>query len=419
MEMRVSDIDLGALTQGRTFYPSPVAWEDEVLYFLMLDRYSDGRENDYRDNTGTLVTTGTTPLFQPGDRGNATTTTNDRQQWVEAGNRFVGGTLRGLKSKIGYLQRLGITAIWVSPIFKQVPAQQSYHGYGIQNFLDVDPRFGTRDNLVSLVRTAHEHGLRVILDIILNHVGDVFAYRSEHMPCDIRDDQGNVVGREACWQVDGTVYPVQGYRDAAGNPTLPFAPVGAAGLPDAAIWPAELQPPETFSRRGKIRNWDFDPEFREGDFETLKDIRQGTGPVDDYCPSDAFRALCRCFQFWIALADIDGFRVDTVKHMDDGASRLFTSVIHEFAQPLGKENFYLIGEITGINAALGINDIQDKIEYLVTLLLDSGVLCFDITQRLSTGFKTFEKGLSDERRAEIGVYNIDDSTTSESNKSQT
>jgi len=133
MEMRVSDIDLGALTQGRTFYPSPVAWEDEVLYFLMLDRYSDGRENDYRDNTGTLVTTGTTPLFQPGDRGNATTTTNDRQQWVEAGNRFVGGTLRGLESKIGYLQRLGITAIWVSPIFKQVPAQQSYHGYGIQN----------------------------------------------------------------------------------------------------------------------------------------------------------------------------------------------------------------------------------------------------------------------------------------------
>lgn len=78
------------------------------------------------------------------------------------------------------------------------------------------------------------------------------------------------------------------------------------------------------------------------------------------------------------MADLDGLRVDTVKHMDDGASRLFTSIIHEFAQTLGKENFYLIGEITGgrqrafttleltgMNAALGIDDVQDKIEYLI------------------------------------------------------
>ena len=78
------------------------------------------------------------------------------------------------------------------------------------------------------------------------------------------------------------------------------------------------------------------------------------------------------------MADVDGFRVDTVKHMDDGASRLFTSAIHEFAETIGKENFYLIAEITGgrqraiqtletvgMNAALGINDIPDKVEYLV------------------------------------------------------
>jgi len=378
MEQRIADIDFDALTAGRTFFPSPSAWEDEVLYFLMLDRFSDGRENGYRDNSGALVATGTTAPFQTADRGNATATASDRQRWVEAGNRFVGGTLRGLETKIGYLERLGITAIWVSPVFKQIPSQETFHGYGIQNFLDVDPRFGTRADLAALVRTAHDHGIRVILDVILNHTGDVFDYQPQQLRCDVFDDHGHFLRKEACWQSDGTVYGVAGYRDPAGAPTLPFGPVGPSAFPDAAIWPSELQPPETFTRKGKIRNWDNDPEFREGDFETLKDIHQGAGPVDEYRASEAFFALCRAFQFWIAFADVDGFRVDTVKHMDDGASRLFTSVIHEFAQTLGKENFYLIGEITGgrerafntleitgMDAALGIDDVQDKIEYLL------------------------------------------------------
>jgi hypothetical protein len=74
MEQRIADIDFDALTKGRTFFRSPAAWEDEVLYSLMVDRFSDGRENGFRDNAGAVVTTGTTAPFQPGDRGNATTT---------------------------------------------------------------------------------------------------------------------------------------------------------------------------------------------------------------------------------------------------------------------------------------------------------------------------------------------------------
>lgn len=377
MEHRVADIDFRKLTKGRTYFPSPAAWEDEVLYFFMLDRFSDGKENDYVDNAGVRVTTGSTPRFKPSDRGNATSTATARQHWVDAGGGFVGGTLRGVESKIGYLKRLHVTAIWISPVFKQVKSQDTYHGYGIQNFLDVDPRFGTRDDLVRLVRTAHQHGIRVILDIILNHTGDVFAYKSDSLRCDVVENS-QVIGKEACWQADGTVYPVEGYRDAAGSPVLPFGPVAAAEFPDGAIWPVELQARDTFTRKGKIRNWDNDPEFREGDFESLKDIHQGGGPIDFYQPSPAFLALCKAFQFWIGLTDVDGFRVDTVKHMDDGATRFFASSIHEFAQSLGKENFYLIGEITGgranafntlettgLNAALGIDDVQDKIEYVV------------------------------------------------------
>jgi len=377
MEIRLSQIDFTALT-NRRFFPSPTTWEDEVLYFLLLDRYSDGNENLYKDIDGELVTTGTTPPFQDRDNGNAVHNEADAKNWRDAGARFVGGTLGGLESKMGYLSRLGITTIWISPIFQQVPSEQTYHGYGIQYYLNVDPRFGSRDDLVSMVNTAHSHGVRVVLDIILNHAGDVFSYLPEERRCDVTNKDGQIVGKEACWQSDGRVYGVQGFRNEAGQADLPYGPIDESLFPNAGVWPSEFQEPETFTRKGRIRNFDYDPEFREGDFVSLKDIRLGEGSVDAFRPSAALMHLCDVFKFWIAFADIDGFRVDTVKHMDDGASRLFTSSIHEFAETIGKENFYLIAEITGgrerafhtletvgMNAALGINDIPDKVEYLV------------------------------------------------------
>ena len=372
-EKSLGEVDFSVLLRGKQFFGSPVAWEDEVLYFLMLDRFSDGLETNYLDNGGALVTTGSTPVFQPGDASGA-----DRDSWVAAGQRFCGGKLRGLASKIGYLKRLGISAIWVSPIFKQLPRpRETYHGYGIQDFLDVEPRFGSRDDLRSLVQTAHEHGIRVILDIILNHTGDVFAYDPDRYLTQGRDGGTFMDPR---W--DGHEYSVAGFRDAALQPTLPFAPVDLAvhpgAYPDGAVWPRELQSATTFTRKGRINNWDHDPEFLEGDFSDLKNVNLGRGGVDDFEPSAALKHLGEVYKFWIAFADIDGFRVDTVKHMDLGASRYFGSVIHEFAQSIGKENFYLIAEITGgrsrafqtlevtgLDAALGVDDIPDKVEYMV------------------------------------------------------
>ncbi|MGW8249334.1 MAG: alpha-amylase family glycosyl hydrolase, partial [Anaerolineales bacterium] len=377
VEKSLQQLDLPRLTRRR-YTPSPAAWEDQVLYFLMLDRFSDGGEQGYHGNDGEPVVEGSTPPFHPGDEGNAISNEADAARWREAGARWVGGTLKGLTSKIGYLQRLGATAIWVSPVFKQVPFQESYHGYGIQNFLDVDPHFGTRRDLRQMVRTAHRHGIYVILDIILNHSGDVFAYDPDRY---WTQDPGS-----GEWYIDprwdGRSYAVTGFRDSSGTPDLPFAPLDRrqqrSAWPDGAIWPAELQLPGTFTARGRISNWDHDPEFMEGDFYDLKDIHLGSGTVDSYQPSQALWDLCQVYKFWIAYADVDGFRVDTVKHMDPGATRFFTSVIHEFAQRIGKENFYLIGEITGgrerafttlettgLDAALGIDDIPDRLEYLV------------------------------------------------------
>ena len=104
METTLEDIDFAGLT-SREFFPSPAAWEDEVLYFLMLDRFSDGQEDGYRDNDGNLVSSGSTPPFSDGDEGNAVASNVDADNWNKAGTRFVGGTLKGLQSKIGYLQR--------------------------------------------------------------------------------------------------------------------------------------------------------------------------------------------------------------------------------------------------------------------------------------------------------------------------
>jgi glycosidase len=374
---RLSDLNLQDHLGG-PFTASPAAWEDQVLYFLLLDRFSDGQETGYRDNDGNPVAGGTTPMLQPADGGNAVTTDADAARWRAAGTEWLGGSLAGLQSKVGYLQRLGVTAIWISPVLKQVSFQASYHGYGTQNFLDIDPHFGTLQDLRALVDTAHEHGIYVILDVVLNHTGDVFAYDPDRYWTQDRDS-----GRwflDPRW--DQGLYRVGGLRDPAGEPTLPFGPVDLAAHPDAwpdgAIWPAELQDPATFTQKGRISNWEWWPEYLKGDFFGLKDVALGTGPVDDYQPSPALLALTRCYQYWIAVADLDGFRVDTVKHMDLGAARFFTSAVHEFAQAIGKDNFYLIAEITGdrrfayetaevtgMDAALGLADVQDKLEWMV------------------------------------------------------
>lgn len=373
MERSIRELDFTVLAAG-PFHPSPSAWEDEVFYFLLVDRFSNGQERGFRDNHGNVVAAGTTAPFQDGDAGNATPTVEEEAAWRAAGTRFCGGTLRGLEGKVGYLKRLGVSAVWISPVLKQVKSQETYHGYGIQDFLDVDPRFGTRDDLRRFVRTAHDNGIRVVLDVIFNHAGDVFAYRPDR-----HETTDPATGRtflDPRW--DRRPYEVAGFRDAAGKPTLPTGPMDLGrhptAWPDGAVWPAELQAERTFSRKGRIDNFDFDPEYREGDFFTLKDISHGEGEIDRYRPSPALRALCDAYRFWMAFADLDGFRIDTVKHMDPGATRYLASVLREFAQRIGKENFYLIGEITGgrsnafttleetgLDAALGVDDIPGRL----------------------------------------------------------
>lgn len=389
----MQDINLSGLIQGRSYYPSPVAWEDEILYFLLVDRFSDGKEYGGFADLNNMPVNGpthnlTTPLFDiEKDAGKA-----NFQTWFDAGKTWCGGNIAGLKNKLGYLKRMGITAIWLSPIFKQVTKSDTYHGYGIQNYLDVDSNFGNRDDLKDFIATAHSMGMRVILDIVLNHAGDVFAYE----------------GNSSFSYLNGQQWPVQGFRqDNNDSGSLPFEPINPnkypQALPNGAIWPKEFQETNTWTCKGEIRNWDNFPEYLDGDFSSFKDINHGQEPRDSSVLNnpnsleniekriEGFQALKSLFylievyKFWIAYADVDGFRVDTVKHIEPGAVRIFANAIHEFAQSLGKENFYIIGEVTGgrgfavdivdttgIDAALGIDDIQGKLEFLAKGLCTPG-----------------------------------------------
>ncbi|KAF2726618.1 alpha-amylase [Polyplosphaeria fusca] len=340
------------------YHSSPTAWEDQQLYFLLPDRFSTGEEDDTLDSANKSSPRSIQP-FAPSDRENAITSPEDAEIWRDSGTIFQNGTLRGIKSKLGYIKRLGVTALWIGPIFKQVSTDKySYHGYAVQDFLKVDPHFGSREDLRDLVQSAHAQGIYVILDIILNHSGDVFAYK----------------GGDKQWS--GQKFHVDGFRDATGAPSIPFAPLDPDNLPEdpnnCAIWPSELQDVGTFTCEGAISNWNYEPEFLNGDFMSYKDIALGGNDPDTFEPTHALRTLCQVYKYWIAYADLDGYRIDTVKHMGFGPTRYLCTTLHEYASSVGKDNFFLVGEVTGdkafetvettgLDAALGIGNVQERL----------------------------------------------------------
>jgi glycosidase len=318
-----SELSSASLVPRGAVHPSPLSWRDQVLYFVLPDRFSDGHES-------------LRPRF---DRAQpAQFRAAGRRAWMGAGLRFQGGTLKGIASKLGYLRDLGVSALWVGPVFRQRADLQTYrgtvletyHGYGIQNFLDVDPRFGTCQDLRDLVDAAHAHRMYVVLDVIYNHSGNNWFY-------DVGGDAATMAPYRA-WPP----YPFHGWRSAKGQSTRMIVTL------DDGVWPREFQDPAWYTRAGQVRRWDPEPgqdpldpglEFRRGDFFDLKDFQLGR--------DDVVGALVRVYQYWIALSDCDGFRVDTVRHVPRDVSKHFCGAIHEYAESIGKDNFLILGEVTG------------------------------------------------------------------------
>ncbi len=143
------DYELKARTRAPGSYAQGFSSED-VIYLMMPDRFANGDpSND------------TLPgLLEGADRANP----NGRH----------GGDFAGVRDRLGYLDDLGMTAIWFTPIFENdmTPAYGAYHGYAATDMYATDPRFGTMDEFVGLVDAVHGRGLKVIMDMIHNHIGD-------------------------------------------------------------------------------------------------------------------------------------------------------------------------------------------------------------------------------------------------------
>jgi glycosidase len=335
----------------QTYHASPVDWRNEILYFLLVDRFSDGLEAER-------------PLLDRRDLASARPAAPNGEawrwdRWAESGAaRWQGGTLNGVRSKLPYLKTLGVTTLWLSPVFKQRGHENSYHGYGVQDFLEVDPRFGTRRDLVELIADAHDAGMRIILDVIYNHSGFNWTYppgtpggeaTAAYLP--YHDGQGDR-------------YAFGAWRGDEGQP------VATIHSGEDGVWPVELQDTELYTRAGSgdLGAGDIvDPhaEHKRSDFITLRDFElDGPGHLSD---------LIACYKYWVALTDCDGFRIDTLKHVTLEEARNFCGAIKEFAAALGKDNFLLVGEIAGgdynqdrylsvlaqnLNAALDIGEMR-------------------------------------------------------------
>ena len=285
-------------------FPSPADWRDQVIYELMIDRFDDGKDH---------------PAYNPKTAG--------RGRDPEEGVRFQGGTIKGITRRLDYLHGLGVTALWITPPLKNRQNDPgSYHGYGAQDFLSIDPRFGTLEDLQELVRQAHRRGLYVLMDIVIDHAGDVWCYQGE---------------QDMIWD-NGRQFEFGRWRRLRGDDK----DAKAALSRDDGVWPVELQHPQAFKRMGRMHNPGKarGAEATDADFYGLKAI--------DLERPEIMQVMVRIYQYWIATADIDGFRIDAFRHIRPEAARVFCNAIRQFACSIGKKNFLMIGEVAADNEKL-------------------------------------------------------------------
>ena len=230
------------------FYALPVQavekeerkWQDEIIYFIMVDRFNNGNPK------------------------------NDLEVDVNDPKAYQGGDLQGIIDKLDYIKDMGFTAIWLTPIFKNEP--KGYHGYWTEDFYEVEENFGTLEDFKKLVDEAHSRGIKVILDLVVNHTG---------------------------------------YNHP---------------------WLNDSEKSEWFHDQNDIMNWRNQEEVENGWLYGLPDLAQENDETKKY--------LLDMAKWWIKETDIDGYRLDTVKHVPKAFWEEFSKEIKSV-----KEDFFLLGEV--------------------------------------------------------------------------
>ncbi|GHH08085.1 alpha-amylase [Sphingomonas glacialis] len=303
--------------------------EDEIIYFVLPDRFDNGDPaNDTGGLTGDRLTTG----YDPTAKG-----------------FYHGGDIKGLLQRLDYIQALGVTAIWVAPVFKNKPVQGAaghesagYHGYWITDFTKVDPHFGTDAEFAAFVDAAHAKGMKVYMDIIANHTADVIQYRE-------------CVGKSCAYRGKAD-YPYQRRLGVTGKPiNAGFAgdavqtPENFAKLTDPAYAYTPFVP--AAEAKVKVPAWLNDPRYyhnrgdstfagesaRYGDFSGLDDLM-----TEDPRVIDGFIAI---YGGWIDRFGVDGFRIDTARHVNPEFWQAFIPAMQARAAARGIRNFPIFGEV--------------------------------------------------------------------------
>ncbi|MER6997862.1 pullulanase-type alpha-1,6-glucosidase [Streptomyces sp. NPDC000410] len=292
----------------------------EQFYFVLPDRFANGdRANDRGGLTGSRSEHG----YDPTDKG-----------------FYQGGDLKGLTQRLDYIKGLGTTAIWLAPIFKNRPVQGTgkdtsagYHGYWITDFTQVDPHFGTNADLETLIDKAHAKGMKVFFDVITNHTADTvdyaektYGYRPKgaypYLDRNGRpfDDRAGKIGKD---KVDADSFP---YTPMAGGGKVP----------------AWLNDPTMYHNRGDSTFAGESSEY--GDFAGLDDLWTERPEVVD--------GMKKIYEKWVRDFDIDGFRVDTVKHVDMRFWTQWATALDAYAAERGRDDFFMFGEVYSADTAV-------------------------------------------------------------------
>ncbi|WNI32286.1 pullulanase-type alpha-1,6-glucosidase [Streptomyces sp. ITFR-6] len=289
----------------------------EQFYFVMPDRFANGdTRNDRGGLTGSRLETG----YDPTDKG-----------------FYQGGDLKGLTNRLDYIKGLGTTAIWLAPIFENRPVQGTgkdasagYHGYWITDFTRVDPHFGTNADLTKLIDKAHGKGMKVFFDVITNHTADTVDYAEKtygYRP------------KGAYPYLDRDGRP---FDDAAGMAktdadSFPYKPVAGGGKT-----PAWLNDPTMYHNRGDSTYAGESTTY--GDFSGLDDLWTERPEV--------VSGMEKIYEKWVRDFDIDGFRIDTVKHVDLDFWTQWATALDTYAARHGREDFFMFGEVYSADTAI-------------------------------------------------------------------
>lgn len=314
--------------------------KDEIVYFVLPDRFENG---DTSNDTGGIAGGPLEHGFDPTAKG-----------------FYQGGDLKGLTARLDYIQGLGATAIWLGPIYQNKavqggPGQESsgYHGYWITDFTSPDAHLGSKADLKAFMDAAHARDMKVYLDIITNHTADVISYRECYDPDYTGPDKV-----EGCPYRSVADYPytTKGGPDGAAindgflgdaphvqtaqnfakltNPNYAYTPYVPAGE-ETVKTPAWLNDLQYYHNRGETTFAGENSLY--GDFSGLDDLFTAHPRVVD--------GMIDIFEDWITDYGVDGFRIDTTRHVNPEFWQAFLPAMKEHAAREGNPHFYMFGEV--------------------------------------------------------------------------